>query len=251
MMKISKRSIFNKNSALYKKNNVIIKSMLVTTFISILIGMMFGMIVLNMVKNESHDIETFHEADNGSNTLPLVNHKNGEDMKNKTLSPMTLYTIQAGVFTKKENSEQWKNHFSNQPLTVTWLKDGQYYLLIDFSLSESEIISRAKVLKEDGYDVFAKTWEIPSVDIALNDISYDWFDTFHTVWQHSFAAIDDDSSFDKRQWEQLVENNEQHDPRIHTLQNIIGSHMIERESDDDIKKAHIEIIKTYEAVILR
>src|SRR5699024_336024 len=93
------------------------KAILLSVAASLLIGILFGMISLQMAEKDSSRAET-------KNTSVDIANGTEKNATLKSFEPFTFYVIQAGVFTDSNNAQKWANLYdeSGYP-TIEWERE--------------------------------------------------------------------------------------------------------------------------------
>src|SRR5690625_614444 len=99
---------------------------------SVFIGVIFGIIILNMIKQEEQhhallsntgngDIGSEEDSDNEKNT-------NNDHVDSTKLDSINVFVVQGGVFSEEENAKEWEEKFNNiQFPAMRWYRDQNYF----------------------------------------------------------------------------------------------------------------------------
>ena len=165
---------------------------LIPIFLTILsasvVGIVLGLILMQMfVVLEDHPV-----AENSS--APTVASTSGDQNTLSQLPVLSGYVLQAGVFTERDNAEEWLTTYETNNIPgIIWERDAQYFLLTGIYATEAEAKLKATEYKADGYDIFAKPWSTTEKEINLTDAEGKWVNTFQETWNTSLTGKDVES----------------------------------------------------------
>lgn len=121
---------------------------------SVLIGLLFGFLMLSIVNAPGSD-KTAHLS--GQITPDERKPEVSPASASPSIPSMKLAVLQGGVFSSSETAEQARREASEKGLPAeTFLKEGQYVLLIGLAKDIDHAKKRGQELKEQGIDVYAK-----------------------------------------------------------------------------------------------
>ena len=165
---------------------------------SLLIGLIFGMITLKMLKQEDPEQATIlHTSAGGS--------EEEQKVQERTIAPVGMFVIQGGVFNAKENAQNFGSSFENLNFPVVpWERDDSYHLFAGIHKSEGSANELAAEMDEQGLDAFVKDWETKEGKLSMADSDYEWLQAFLEVWDTSLSALDSGEELPKDAWERLL-----------------------------------------------
>ena len=157
-----------------------VKAILFSVAASLVIGVIFGMISLQMADRDAGSVETV-------NTSISSNEKTGTEA---SIESTSFFVVQAGIFKEEDNANAWADRFSqNEFPAVKWTKNKELYLLTGIAATEEAANKEAKAMDEAGLDVFVKKWETVGGKVSgahANDAAY--LGSFQKSWQESLEA---------------------------------------------------------------
>lgn len=144
------------------------------------IGTILGILMLQLFVGMENDQAV---SVNQTTAAPAASSPVGEAAAEQ-LSKLSTYVLQAGVFSKRANAEEWQAIYeaANEP-TFMWEKDNQFYLFVGIHGTEQNAKQKAEELKASNYDVFAKHWETAEREINLSAAESEWLGEFREAWE--------------------------------------------------------------------
>lgn len=108
-----------------------------------------------------------------------------------TMSELSGYILQAGVFSERENAMEWQENVlpSNIP-SIIWEQDAQFYLFT--GVFETEDIAKLKATEFGGaeLELYTKQWATSQADIELTNAEASWLEEFQAIWIRTLTAKD-------------------------------------------------------------
>ena len=106
----------------------------------------------------------------------------------QSIPELSGYILQAGVFTEKENAEEWLVFYESENIpAIIWESDNQYFLFTNIYAAEEEAKLKVLELKEDEFDIFAKPWSTSTGELKLSVEELEWLHTFQETWVTSLV----------------------------------------------------------------
>lgn len=225
------------------------KQFIVAIGSSICIGIIFGIIILHMIKQEAQQEALLSHIDNGD---AITDDSN--DVKSGTeLEPISMYVIQGGVFSEESNAKEWEDKLKNiQFPAMSWERDGQYYLFAGVSLSKETQKKWIDEMETAGVDVFGKEWQVPSTNIHLNEKDIKWVQSFLTLWTQSLQSIENQEGLLEESWKKLIEEANIETDQINALTEIIQQKILTDEMNNNLQEqiALLHLINYYEEIFV-
>lgn len=173
------------------------KPLLITVAGSLFIGIIFGLIVLQMVNQDKNQ-----EAENVHATS-LSAENTDESTKNSIdLSAITVFIHQGGVFSTAENAQEYSKELQQAQIPfIQRENDGQFFIWMNIAETEQQAKSQADEMDKQGIDVFIKKWEVPAAAVELDEKSGKWLQSFQALYNTSLQA----DSIDINTWQPFIE----------------------------------------------
>src|SRR5690625_258156 len=226
------------------------KQFIVAIGSSICIGVLFGIIILHMIKQEAQHEALLSHIDNRDTITDNSNSK----VSGIELESIHMYVIQGGVFSEESNAKEWEDKFKRiQFPAMNWERDGQYYLFAGVSLSKGTQKKWLEELKDAGLDVFAKEWQVPRTEINLNEKDIKWVKSFLTTWTQSLQSIENQERLLEESWNQLAEEAaDKETEQINLLTEIIQQKIFSDEINNNLQEqiALLHLINYYEEIFI-
>lgn len=205
-----KNPILNKPKKITKITpfmNRTVKKIIFAVCSSLFIGTIFGIIILQMSKQEEpNDTTLLNISTNG-------NQEQEEEKQIKQLDAIYLYVVQAGVFSEKENAEQWGTKYKNLRFPAfSWQRNNEYYVLTGIASTEQIASQYAKEMDSQGLDVYVKEWEISEVKQQVTEVDYQLLHSFVEQWRDALHTFENDGKSDKEWSNVFKQTNELSDP---------------------------------------
>lgn len=180
---------------------------------ALMIGIIFGVVILNMVKQEEQHLPSLLHA--------KTETEKAEERDTPVLDPiesLQIYVIQGGLFTEQENSKKWENKFRNMNVPVLiWERSDDYYLLAGIAHSHDDAKELAHTIKETGLDVFVKEWEVVTMNDSYTDEEYEWVQTFISFFDNILSEKDNPALFTLTHWEKNISFEESESLKINAF----------------------------------
>ncbi len=223
-----------------KKGNIKLtrktKGLILTICTAVLIGFLFGMLSLQMTKQEALPGEA--KVYNSTQTKE-------EEQGVKTMKGMSFYVVQGGVFQDQNNAEKWAAAFTEKGFSAfKWQKDDQIYLLTSIATSFEDATNIAGQMQAQDLDVYVKEWEIEPYKVELPSSDYMWLEAMIQLWEKSLQLLEKEDTIPHDEWETLVKEKGLTTEAVLSLQQTIGQ-LLEAKTPLD-EAALLEIIAAYE-----
>lgn len=161
------------------------KGIVLAVVASLFIGSIFGVISLQMA-----------EEDNGMKAETInksidVSNQQAEGTTPDNVDSLSFYVVQAGVFEKEKNAEEWLDLFQEADYPgVQWKSDDDIYLFVGIESTEEAAKKIATEMKDADFDVFVKEWEVQTGELNVEETDEQYIQTFLTAWQQSLKKQD-------------------------------------------------------------
>lgn len=177
-----------------------LKTVIIAFLSAIIIGTILGFVMLHMMTN----INGGHRVASSTN----IDEKENNTVNDTTsieLEEMSGYVVQAGVFSDPSNAKEWAETYKQAGLqTVTWKREGHYYLLVGLTSTLEEAKQLEAELQSYEYDLFIKEWKTDSSKIKTTDEEGTWLQLFQSEWQVALNNIYGESDLAIEDWEHLL-----------------------------------------------
>lgn len=189
---------------------------LVAVFSAIMTGTVLGVIMLNMFVNMNED-----SAQGTSSEVPALT--GGDEASgvaagegtSAAIEAIEAFVLQAGVFSGRENAEEWAGKFDAAGLpTVIWERDGKFFLLAGIGATEEQAKQSAAQLETYEFDIFVKEWATAAQEVELTSTEQEWLQGFRESWETSLEGVGNEDVFTGAAWEELIETYPQDSERI-------------------------------------
>lgn len=191
------------------------KQLLVAVFSSLFIGIVFGLMTLQMSKLEDQQPATILNA-----TAP---EKESDEKKMRQTPSFSIYLVQSGVFREAENAQQLEEEILNQQYpAVNWQRNNEYYVLAGIAESKESAIQQAEELDEHGIDAFVKAWDMENLDVKMTEVDNNWLQLFLQQWKISLQASDNGTGIMLEDWMKLLEDSSELSTSFQTFQQSIS-----------------------------
>lgn len=207
---------------------------LLSTVFALFIGILFGVVMLQMIKqsNENSVLEMMQPTEQ-------VNVESTDTTAQMYEAKITIYTLQLGVFTAKQNAEQMIHSLQDEIVSsFLWERDDYFYVLSSIFLTETEAREQLPIYEGMGIEAYVKEWET-----ALNDSFSEserlFLTDFQSIWTSSLTTFLQSGNVEESKWEQLLHTHENTSSRIKPLKERIEK-LLRQINDKDIKPEEIE-----------
>lgn len=124
-----------------------------------------------------------------------------DNTKTFTLEPLKGYVLQAGLFSKLENAENWAENFTNIGIpTLVWQRSDEFFLLLGLAETKEEATSIANRINTDELDVYVKEWSTLGGEIQITEAEKKWLDSFKDLWSANLKNVD---NLNSEHWKDL------------------------------------------------
>lgn len=232
-----------------QNNNAHIKRLVVTIGVAAAIGLLLGLIMLNVFTQIDKNGEKYSLSASKIEESKKKNNK--EVATGHELTTLHAYVIQAGVFTEQDNINEWESFYKEAGfLPVIWKRDEMYYLFVSLASSENAAKEIAENMGKQGFDVYVKEWQTASREVAIGEDDLRWLEKFHTLWQTSVKDGDNKSEQLLNDWHNLIQvKNIQADSIVKFEQEI--AHLISQfeKGDRDFQSVLLAIWNEYDQLL--
>ncbi|MFC0299880.1 hypothetical protein ACFFIS_03440 [Virgibacillus soli] len=176
---------------------VMIKKFFVASISAIIIGSLFGIIMLKMFSNLDNQQTSEPQYSNQYNSTSGDMESDAEDKqrgaKEKyTLQPLQMFVLQGGLFSEQVNAESGAEQFLKVGHAgVVWEREGQYFLFVGLAETEQQAKTLVKSMQDESFETFVKPLQVDEITIELSKAEHTWYTKFHTLWQQMLKQEDD------------------------------------------------------------
>lgn len=175
---------------------------LTATFTAVLIGLFLGLLMLNMFTNKEKHASTNDHQQAASDADDI----DKAETKPTTLKQMKAYVLQLGVFSEKENANDWSETYQQEGVTsVHFHRDNQYFLFSGMADTEERAKEFAAILLKDGIEVYVKEWITNEIDAELTGTESEWLASFQEQWEKSLMELSKEDGVLLDGWNKLIE----------------------------------------------
>ncbi|EQB35820.1 MULTISPECIES: SPOR domain-containing protein [Virgibacillus] len=204
------------------------KPVIIAILSALVIGSCLGIMMLKMFVT----IEDSGQA-NGSASIPAVDNKDQEENESQgtatTIHGLQAFVLQGGVFSEKANAETWATNYKDNGIpTMTWEREGKYFLLIAAVASENEADQLNKSLAAADMDIYVKNWSTDSFEVNLTQSESDWIKSFTDIWKADLET----EGFQTKTWQELLDKYPQEGNKLDGLKTEIETAISENEKGD-------------------
>ena len=166
---------------------------------SLLIGLTFGFIILNMLKQEDPEQASILNATTANKQEKQINGDTSP------FEAVEFFVVQSGVFSEQQNALNWAESFKKKQVpVVVWEREGNYYLFAGVFQSEASAKSFADQMDELGLDAYVKQWNTKEGQLALNKADHAVIQSFLKTWKESLQSVEKDGSLAQEGWDHLL-----------------------------------------------
>lgn len=183
------------------------KPIILTVFSALFIGSVLGFMMLNLLTNLSNGHNSYDQAVKSQTTIKNDQKQSDQEQRQLyTANSMSGYVVQVGVFSKKENAEEWiKNYEQAGFLTTLWKKENQYFLFAGIADTTDLANDFASKVKDHNFDAFVKEWQTKEFEIKLTESEYKWLTSFQNLWEEALYSVSREEGIKVESWEKLIE----------------------------------------------
>ncbi len=219
---------------------------------AILIGLFFGVMMLNMFTQKEGQVST-----NDHHSAAI--HDNTDDVdkpedKLMTLQQMNAYVLQLGVFSEIDNVNAWSEIYQQQGFPTThFFRDHQYFLFIGIAETKEKAKEFAATLMENDIEVYVKEWTTNKVEIELTEEESNWVQLFQEQWQATLSSLSKQEGILLNDWKELIEIYPQNSDKITLLVEEIQpifENEVEKKNDFTLQNDLLNIWKIYEEIFI-
>lgn len=196
-----------KNPLNKKKRHIFyyLKPIIIAVASAIIIGSILGFGMLRLFVNVEGDV-TGEVPNNNNPSTVAENNEATAGSASVQLEPLEAHILQAGIFTEKENAEQWADNYAVEGIqTITWERDNQYFLIAGLASTKEEANTIAAELKKNGsIDLYVKEWTTINGDVELTADEENWLGQFQTMWQESLKNSSGGNTLSTESWSELL-----------------------------------------------
>lgn len=203
-----------------------IKPIIIAVVSAMAIGLIFGVILLNMMTSFNDSTEVNQSSPVFSND---ENIDKTPDTTQYTLESMKAYVVQGGVFSLKENADKHASLLEKNGINpVLWKRDNQYFLFAGVTNNEEQAKKITDSLNTGDSALYVKTWEVGELNVNLSEEEFNWLQLFQQSWVESLQQTTNGQPLPKNDWEKL----EKESPSSQTLQPLINqiNQMVKQEN---------------------
>lgn len=225
------------------------KPIFFASFAAILIGSIFGVILLNMMGYMEGDAPAATGQPSPIQTaLEDKSSSPSSEIDKVTIDMLRAHVLQGGVFSTEANAKAAAEPFRKAGYPpVIWKRDNQFYVLAGIAETADEAEWKKNNMKEHQLETYVKQWQVESADVNLTSEEYSWLKDFQEVWKDSIA----DSQFAgmQKRWNDLLTTKQE------DVQQLLGFIENLKGKIEDLDKENttvlLQIWQDYEALLLQ
>ncbi|WP_176330243.1 SPOR domain-containing protein [Oceanobacillus rekensis] len=182
-----------------------LKPILIAVTSAIIIGSILGLGMLRLFVDVEGDVTGQAPNNNNPSTVTEKNEA-ASDGVIVQLDPLEAHILQAGIFSEKENAEQWSDNYAAEGIpTITWERDNQYFLIAGVANTKEDAKFLADELKKNGsVDLYVKEWATINGDLELTADEENWLVQFQAEWRDSLKNLSEQNTFSTEIWSDLL-----------------------------------------------
>lgn len=241
----SSEKIFKKSS--FSKGKSAIAPFLTATFTAMIIGVLLGLMMLNMFTNKDSFVST-SDQESLDTTNNVEMREDAERTLITTLKQLDAYVIQLGVFSEQKNADAWSETYEQIGFPSTHFhRDDQYYLFTGMAATEEKAKEFAEPLLKEGMDVYVKEWVTNEIEIYLTEEEDKWFGQFYKQWNESVQLLEKEEKIILNGWTKLTQDYPSDSEEItHLVQVIQLLPENEMENNFELQNHLLNIWKVYD-----
>lgn len=179
------------------------KPIVIAIFSALLIGSILGFLMLNILPNLNGNSD--REVSSSQINLSEDNHSSSDQPN--TLKNMSAYVLQVGVFTKKQNADDWISTYAQAGFdTALWEKENQLFLFAGIADTKDYANVLASEIKDYEFDVFIKEWDTKEMKVDVSASEYEWLIAFQDLWKETLQTVTKKEDLEVNRWDQLIED---------------------------------------------
>lgn len=175
----------------------------------LIVGSVFGLISLNILKNEQGEAN-FTDGQVFSSNKETKTAEADEQLL--SFEYPTFYVIQNGLFHKRENAEQIQAQLQGQNISsFIWERKDEFYVL--HSIHQTASLAEEHKAKLDNLqvDAYVKQWDMLVTNKKVSKEEEVWLEQFLTVWSETVGQVNNKKEIETKQWEKLLQTDYQSD----------------------------------------
>lgn len=221
--------VFHQPKKKKSRNTSAFLMILFTILAACMIGLLFGYGVLQMFIFIDNDTAASVPVNDVSKPVAA------SGASPHTMSQLSGYILQAGVFSERENAVEWQDNIlpSNIP-SIIYEQDMQYYLFTGVFDTEDIAKLKATEFGNEGLELYTKQWATSQADIELTNDEALWLEEFQAIWSRTLMAKDTTA------FTALI----QEIPNSVTLQDL--TNYISSNINNDVEQFYLESMYLYE-----
>ncbi|MEQ6389618.1 hypothetical protein RZN22_09845 [Bacillaceae bacterium S4-13-58] len=154
----------------WPSSNSSFKGLAITLISALIVGGIFGFGMLKLFTGME-----------GTNNLPPVSvpsaSNNGEkevqdnnvNSSSLTLSGISMYVIQLGIFSTAEKAEEQRDIYQTKGVqSIVWPRENQYFLFAGLGSDKDDLKTFASSISEREIEIYVKEWEIPAMEKEID-----------------------------------------------------------------------------------
>lgn len=184
----------------------------------LLVGSVFGLISLNILKDEQGDISF---SDEEAVNTQLTAKATADDKQTLSFEDPSFYVIQNGLFHERENAENTQIQLQGKNIpSFIWEREGQFYVLHSIYKTRTLAEQGKGNLESTDVDAYVKEWDMLVTDKNVSKEEQEWLEQFLTIWSETVGQVNDKKEIEVKQWQPLLQTDYQSD-LITSVQNEI------------------------------
>lgn len=228
-----------------------LKPIVIAVVAAIITGSVLGFIMLNMFGSIEDDL-----GKNGNEvaTTGAASNDDGNKDSNASESQKSVdaFVTQGGVFSEKENADQWAKTFKQAGFpAIIWERESQYYLLTGIASTEEQAKQLATSMKEQELDVFAKEWPTSDFEVEFTEKEIAWLGDFQAQWEDTLESVSKQEEISAKDWENLVEKQPQDSEKLSDLVEKVTALLTDMEQADEMEAQNLllTILQQYDDLL--
>lgn len=211
---------------------------------SLLIGLTFGFIILNMLKQEDPEQASI------LNTSTANQQEDQENGDTKQIDSVEFFVVQGGVFSEQENALKWAESFNDNGFpAVDWQRDGNYYLFTGVFQTEESAKLVANQMDKQGLDAYVKQWETLNGQLTLTEAENAFLQSFIEAWDESLQSLEKEGGLSNEKWEALINTDQAYSPEFNHFVDQISTEIEIEGKEDKERFILLKLIKEFEQLL--
>lgn len=173
----------------------VFKVFLLTACSAIVIGGLFGIIILKMlveVDNQDNLTSNVDISTDEVTTVDTSTKPSGDKLVK--LEGMQAFVVQVGVFSSLEKAKEWQTKVKDTGYdAMIWDEGDQMRLFVGISSKEEDAKAIAADMEVGGVESYARAWSTTERSTEVETQATDWLKEFPSLWTQTVEAASGDS----------------------------------------------------------